>query len=158
MRIQRAGPDTERITPNGAHDRIGGISAMAASGDVGQVVLPALPGGSPATPGGQVNVPLARNNDLPYGSFAFAESVTDPAERTTPRGRRSPRQIQRPGFSVPMNRGRRPQPCPPQTHWAFPATSIPRPPTGHRPNNDADRRRAAPPPPRPTAIPAPPCC
>ena len=35
--------------------------------EVGQVVLPTTPGGSPATRKRQVNVPLARNNDLPYG-------------------------------------------------------------------------------------------
>ena len=46
--------------------------------EVGQVVLPATPGGSPATREGQVNVPLTRNNDLPYGFWAPADSVTDP--------------------------------------------------------------------------------
>ena len=35
--------------------------------EVEQVVLPATPGGSPATQKRQVNVALARNNDLPYG-------------------------------------------------------------------------------------------
>jgi len=46
---------------------------------VGQVVLPATPGGSPAAREWQVNVPLTRNNDLPYGFFlAPADSVTDP--------------------------------------------------------------------------------
>ena len=33
------------------------------------MVLPATPGGSPATGEWQVNVPLTRNNDLPYGLF-----------------------------------------------------------------------------------------
>ena len=37
--------------------------------EVGQVVLPATPGGSPAAREWQVNVPLTRNNDLPYGFF-----------------------------------------------------------------------------------------
>ena len=46
--------------------------------EVGQVVLPATPGGSPAAGEWQVNVPLTRNNDLPYGFFG-ADSVTDPA-------------------------------------------------------------------------------
>ena len=36
--------------------------------EVGQVVLPATPGGLPAAREWQVNVPLTRNNDLPYGS------------------------------------------------------------------------------------------
>ena len=31
------------------------------------MVLPATPGGSPAAGEWQVNVPLTRNNDLPYG-------------------------------------------------------------------------------------------
>ena len=35
--------------------------------EVGQVVLPAMPRGSPAAPRRQVNVRLTRNNDLPYG-------------------------------------------------------------------------------------------
>ena len=46
--------------------------------EVGQVVLPATPGGSPATGEWQVNVPLTRNNDLPYGFLVPADSVTDP--------------------------------------------------------------------------------
>ena len=33
------------------------------------MVLPATPGGSPAARERQVNVPLTRNNDLPYGFF-----------------------------------------------------------------------------------------
>ncbi len=33
---------------------------------VGQVVLAAMPRGSPAAPRRQVNAPLARTNDLPY--------------------------------------------------------------------------------------------
>ena len=33
------------------------------------MVLPATPGGSPAPRERQVNVPLTRNNDLPYGFF-----------------------------------------------------------------------------------------
>ena len=33
------------------------------------MVLPATPGGSPAAREWQVNVPLTRNNDLPYGFF-----------------------------------------------------------------------------------------
>ena len=49
--------------------------------EVGQVVLPATPGGSPAAREWQVNVPLTRNNDLPYGFGAPADSVTDPAPR-----------------------------------------------------------------------------
>jgi len=34
--------------------------------NVGQVVLPALPGGSLATAQRRVNLPLSRNNDPPY--------------------------------------------------------------------------------------------
>ena len=33
------------------------------------MVFPATPGGSPATGEWQVNVPLTRTNDLPYGFF-----------------------------------------------------------------------------------------
>ena len=44
------------------------------------MVLPATPGGSPAAREWQVNVPLTRDNDLPYGfSLAPADSVTDRA-------------------------------------------------------------------------------
>ena len=46
------------------------------------MVLPAMPGGSPAAGKRQVNVPLARNNDLPYVFLASADSVMHPA--TTP--------------------------------------------------------------------------
>ena len=46
--------------------------------EVGQVILPATPGGSPATGEWQVNVPLTRNNDLPYGFLVPADSFTDP--------------------------------------------------------------------------------
>ena len=42
------------------------------------MVLPATPRGSPAAREGQVNVPLTQNNDLPYGFWAPADSVTDP--------------------------------------------------------------------------------
>ena len=41
------------------HDSLGGIA-------VGQVVLAAMPRGSPAAPRRQVNAPLARTHDLPY--------------------------------------------------------------------------------------------
>ena len=37
--------------------------------EVGQVVLPATPGGSPAAREWQVNVPLTRNDGLPYCFF-----------------------------------------------------------------------------------------
>ena len=43
------------------------------------MVPPATPGGSPAAGEWQVNVPLTRNNDLPYGFWAPADSVTDPS-------------------------------------------------------------------------------
>ena len=49
--------------------------------EVGHVVLPATPGGSPAAGEWQVNVPPTRNNDLPYGFLAPADSVTDPGGR-----------------------------------------------------------------------------
>ena len=42
------------------------------------MVLPATPGGSPAAGKRQVNIPLTRNNDLPCGFLASADSVTDP--------------------------------------------------------------------------------
>ena len=48
---------------------------------MGQAVLPATPGGSPAARERQVNVPLTRNNDLPYGFLAPADSVTDPLKK-----------------------------------------------------------------------------
>ena len=54
--------------------------------EVGQVVLPATPGGSPATGEWQVNVPLTRNNDLPYGFLVPADSVTDPSRGHLPGG------------------------------------------------------------------------
>jgi len=63
-------PNTERyrVTPADGHplnvvrvrDTFGGLH-------VGQVVLPAMRGGSPALPNRQVNAPLRRSNDLPYG-------------------------------------------------------------------------------------------
>jgi len=43
---------------------------------VGQVVLPATPGGSPAGAPRQVNVSLTRNNDRPYISAAGASEQT----------------------------------------------------------------------------------
>ena len=43
--------------------------------EVGQVVLPATPGGSPAAGEWQVNVPLTRNNDLPYGTGGLSASA-----------------------------------------------------------------------------------
>ena len=45
--------------------------------EVGQVVLPAPPGGSPASQHMQVNALLTRSNDLPY-VFVSADLVTDP--------------------------------------------------------------------------------
>ena len=47
--------------------------------EVGQVVLPATPGGSPAAREWQVNVPLTRNNDLPYGFFGARGFCHGPA-------------------------------------------------------------------------------
>ena len=40
--------------------------------EVGQVVFPAAPGGSPAARECQVNVPLTRNNDPPYSADKLA--------------------------------------------------------------------------------------
>ena len=45
---------------------------------VGQVVLPVAPRGSPAAREWQVNIPLTRNNDLPYGFGVSADSVPHP--------------------------------------------------------------------------------
>ena len=53
---------------------------------VGQVVLPATPGGSPAAREWQANVPLARNNDLPYGFFGarrFMRTESQPPRNFT---------------------------------------------------------------------------
>ena len=58
--------------------------------DVGQVVLPATPGGSPAAGQWQVNVPLTRNIDLPYNSLASADSVTNRAACEFTESRLSP--------------------------------------------------------------------
>lgn len=44
---------------------------------VGQMVLPAPPGGSPASPNRQVNAPQAQNNDPPY-FFVSVDFVADP--------------------------------------------------------------------------------
>ena len=49
--------------------------------DVGQVVLPATPGGSPAAREWQVNVPLTRNNDLPYGFLGARRFRHGPPDR-----------------------------------------------------------------------------
>ena len=58
----RTRPEEAPLLPGrrGVRDDLGGS-------EVGQVVLPATPGGSPAARKWQVNVPLTRNNDLPYG-------------------------------------------------------------------------------------------
>ena len=55
--------------PRAAGDRGIGVRDDLGGPDVGQVVLPATPGGSPAAREWQVNVPLTRNNDLPYRFF-----------------------------------------------------------------------------------------
>ena len=58
--------------------------------EVGQVVLPATPRGSPAAREWQVNVPLTRNNDLPYGFFSARRfSVTEPGKPGRPQWRTS---------------------------------------------------------------------
>ena len=49
-----------------------------AGSEVGQVALPATPGGSPAAREWQVNVPLMLNNDLPYGFFGARRSRHGP--------------------------------------------------------------------------------
>jgi len=49
-----------------------------------KVVLPGAPGGSPAAGKRQINPGApgpARNNDLPYGFLASANSFTDPSRR-----------------------------------------------------------------------------
>ena len=42
------------------------------------MVLPATPGGSPAARDWQLNVPLTRNNDLPYGFLGAHRSSHGP--------------------------------------------------------------------------------
>jgi len=60
---------------------LGGVRYNLGGSEVGQVVPAATPGGSPAARERQVNVPLTRNHDLPYGFLAPADSVTDPVGR-----------------------------------------------------------------------------
>ena len=69
------------LLPGRVGDNLGGP-------EVGQVLLPATPGGSPATREWQVSVPLTRNDDLPYGFLAPADSVTDPARPGASKTRR----------------------------------------------------------------------
>ena len=59
----------------------GGVRDNLRGPEVGQVVLPARPGGSTAIGERQVNVPLARNNDLPYDFFGASPRT----RRTEPR-------------------------------------------------------------------------
>ena len=53
--------------------------------EVGKVVLPARPGGSPAAREWQVNVPLTLNNDLPYGFFGARGFCPGPRSRNARR-------------------------------------------------------------------------
>ena len=68
---------TEPASPGPAPDET--VRDKSGGTEVGQVVLPATPGGSPAAREWQVNVPMARNNDLPHGFLAPAGFVTGPA-------------------------------------------------------------------------------
>ena len=61
-----------KLSERGVRDNLGGP-------EVGQVVLPATPGGSPAAREGQANVPLTRNNDLPYGFYGARRFFHGPA-------------------------------------------------------------------------------
>ena len=61
-------------TRYGVRDSLGGR-------EVGQVVLPATPGGSPAARKRQVNIPLTRNNDLPYVFFGARRFCHGPGEK-----------------------------------------------------------------------------
>jgi len=51
---------------------------------VGQVVLPAILGGSPALPNRQVNAPLRRSNDLPFYGFSRPPILSCTRERRFP--------------------------------------------------------------------------
>ena len=69
--VQARAPPAWSGTFRGGRDNLGGP-------EVGQVVLPATPGGSPAAREWKVNVPLTRNNDLPYGFFGARGSCHGP--------------------------------------------------------------------------------
>ena len=60
--------DLQPISGCTAHQpaTVGRVRDAFCGPEVGQVVLPALPGGSPASLDRQVNAPLTRSNDLPY--------------------------------------------------------------------------------------------
>ena len=66
------------MMPRRVRDNLGGPEVGGP--EVGQVVLPATPGGSPADRKWQVNVPPTRNNDLPYGSFGARRFCRGPCQ------------------------------------------------------------------------------